>query len=222
MKILSISDVVVPFIYSSQVRTRFQGVDLVISCGDLPYYYQEYVLNMLDVPLFFVRGNHDKMIEYGQAGTRSAPDGGTDLHARVIRHNGLLMAGVEGSLRYRDGDFQYSQYEMWVHVFKMVPALLMNRALYGRSLDIFVTHAPVKGIHDHEDLTHRGIIAFRWLIQTFQPAYHFHGHVHVYRSDETTETIVGSTRVINTYGFRETVIPDYRQIKTGLRASRKT
>lgn len=222
MKILSVSDVLVPFIYSPQVRERFKGVDMVIACGDLPYYYQEYVLNMLDVPLFYVRGNHDKLVEHGQAGIRSGPDGGDNLHRRVINCKGCLLAGVQGSLRYREGDFQYSQVEMWEHVWSLVPLLIRNRIQYGRYLDIFVTHSPPRGTHDMEDLPHRGIDAFRWLIQTFQPAYHFHGHVHVYRPDTDVDTLVGNTHVINTYGFRETEVPNYRQINTGLRASRST
>ena len=52
MKILSISDVVIPFIYSAQVRSLFADVDLVVSCGDLPYTYLEYIISMLDIPLF--------------------------------------------------------------------------------------------------------------------------------------------------------------------------
>jgi len=216
IKILSVSDVVVPFIYSAQVRSRFRDVQYVISCGDLPYYYQEFIMSMLDVPLFFVRGNHDKVEEHGQAGIRKAPDGGINLHNQVVNFDGILLAGVEGSLRYREGDFQYSQTEMWLNVVLMVPTLLRNRALHGRYLDIFVTHAPATGVHDRDDLPHRGIEAFRWLVNVFQPVCHFHGHVHVYRPDEITETLIGRTRVINTYGFRETQIPDYRQIKTGL------
>ena len=58
MKILALSDKVVPFIYSSQIRTRFGGTDLVLGCGDLPYYYLEFVLDSMYIPLFFVRGNH--------------------------------------------------------------------------------------------------------------------------------------------------------------------
>jgi Icc-related predicted phosphoesterase len=71
-------------------------------------------------------------------------------------------------------------------------------------LDIFITHAPPWEIHDKKDRTHQGIKAFRWLIQTFQPRYHFHGHIHVYQVDTQIETEFHNTLVINTYGFRET------------------
>lgn len=203
MKILSLSDTLIPYIYSPQVHQRFTDVDLVIGCGDLAYYYLEYVLNALNVPLFFVRGNHDEVVEYGNAGQRTAPAGGINLHRQAVNYRGLLLAGVEGSLRYRPGRFQYSQNEMWGHVLHLIPYLLKNRALYGRYLDVFVTHAPPLGIHDKEDLPHQGIRAFRWLLRVFRPAYQVHGHVHIYRPDTDAETRFGHSLVVNAYGFRE-------------------
>lgn len=204
MRILSLSDIEIPFIYGPQVRRRFEGVDLILGCGDLPYYYLEYVLDALNAPLFFVRGNHDEVVEYSSAGQRTAPHGGTDAHARVAHCKGALIAGIEGSVRYRPGSFQYTQAEMWSLVLGLAPKLLYNKARYGRYLDIFISHAPPAGIHDGSDLTHQGIDAFRWLIMAFRPALYFHGHIHIYRPDTVTETQVGTTRVINTYGFRET------------------
>ncbi len=217
MKILSLSDIVIPFIYSPVLVKRFSDVDMVIDCGDLPFYYLEYVTSSLDVPVFFVRGNHAMEVEYTTAGPRESPEGALDLHRKAVNLDGLLMAGVEGSLRYRPGPFQYSQREMWGHVYRLIPALLLNRIRYGRYLDIFVTHAPPAGIHDQPDLPHRGIQAFRWLIETFKPRYYFHGHIHVYRPDTETVTQVGPTTVINTFGYRETEI----QIPDGSRSKDK-
>lgn len=204
MKLLSLSDTPVSFLYGPQVRQRFQGLDLMISCGDLPHEYLEYIINSLGVMHFYVYGNHDRQYEMtSNEGLRPIPMGGVDLHCQVERYQGLILAGVEGSLRYKDGPFQYSQSEMWLNVFNLVPRLLVNRLVYGRYLDIFVSHAPPSGIHDRSDLPHRGIKAFRWLIDVFHPAYHIHGHVHIYSPDEVVETQIGSTRIINTYGFRE-------------------
>ena len=204
MKILALSDKIVSFIYSPQVKQRFQDVDLIIGCGDLPYYYLEYVFTALEVPLFFVRGNHDAVVEFGMGEQRTGPHGGIDLHSRLCCYKGLLLGGVEGSMRYRLGPFQHSQAQMWNFVLGMVPGLIINRLRYGRFLDVFVAHAPPSGIHDCQDLTHQGIKAFRWLISVFQPAYFFHGHIHLHRPDEVTETQFETTRVINAYGFRQT------------------
>jgi len=85
MKILTISDILVPFIYSPQVVVRHGDVDLVLGCGDLPYYYMEYLISTLNVPLLYVRGNHSKPVEYSTGEPRSCPSGGIDLHGRVVR-----------------------------------------------------------------------------------------------------------------------------------------
>ncbi|MBN1666326.1 MAG: metallophosphoesterase [Anaerolineales bacterium] len=205
MKILSISDKVVPQLYHPLVKENFSEVDLVLACGDLPYYYQEFIVSMLDVPLLFVRGNHDPLSEVTESGPKDHPHGGTDLHRRTAHIGGYLFAGVEGCIRYRkNGDFQYTQFEMWLHVLALLPRLYFNRLRYGRYLDVLITHAPPWGIHDQSDYPHWGIKAFRWLIRKFQPAYHFHGHIHLYRPDMIAETRFQKTQVINTYGYRIT------------------
>lgn len=206
MKILSVSDILIPFIYSPQISQRFSDVDLAIDCGDLPYYYVEYIVNALDIDLYFVRGNHSKVMEYYTDEGIAAPRGAINLHRRVVNHKGLLLAGVEGSGRYRNGPFQYTQGEMWEHVFHLMPALMANRLKYGRYLDVFITHAPPWGIHDQTDLPHQGIKAYCWFVKVFQPAYHFHGHIHVYRPDTETVTKYERTLVINTFGYKVTIV----------------
>jgi len=204
MKLLTVADQESSIVYSPNIKKRFNDIDLVIGCGDLSYYYLEYIISSLDVPLYFVRGNHANKIEYGCAGPREEPWGAIDLHKKVVRDpkTNLLLAGIEGSLCYNKGDYQYSQSQMWKMVLNLVPALVFNKSRYGRYLDIFVTHAPPWGIHDREDRAHQGVKAFNWLIGRFQPKYHLHGHIHVYRPDTITETKVGKTTVINTYGYR--------------------
>ena len=64
MKILAISDEVVDLLYSARLRQHFGGVDLVLGCGDLPFYYLEYIVTALDVPLYYVPGNHDRLEQY--------------------------------------------------------------------------------------------------------------------------------------------------------------
>jgi Icc-related predicted phosphoesterase len=206
MKILSISDVELGFIYSPQILERFKDVDLVISCGDLPYYYLEYIISTLNRPLYYVRGNHASEVEVGTGGDRREPWGGIDLHRRIANESGLLLAGIEGSVNYNNGPHQYTQTQMWGMVYELVPRLLINRLRYGRYLDVLVTHAPPYRIHDDDDPPHVGIKAFRWLIRTFRPAYHFHGHIHVYRKDRPVRTLLGPTMVVNTYGYQETTL----------------
>jgi Icc-related predicted phosphoesterase len=204
MKLLSLSDQVLEFIYSPSVKERFGDVDLVLGCGDLPYYYLEYLVDQLGKPVYFVRGNHAATVEYSQGAGRSGPWGAIDMHRKVVNINGLLMAGFEGSVRYRQGPFMYTQAEMWGMVLSMAPRLMLNAVRHGRALDLFATHAPPWHIQDQPDPAHRGFKAFGWLIRVFKPRYHFHGHIHVYNKETPVLTRYHDTLVINTYGYRET------------------
>lgn len=209
MKILAVSDEELPFIYSPTLRTRFADVDFVISCGDLPHFYLEYIVSTLDRPLYFVRGNHAPEVELTTGGERRSPWGAVELtHLKMVRApHDLLITGLEGSLRYNYGRHQYTQSQYWMKVWMLTPLLFLNRMLYGRYLDIFVTHAPPWKIHDKEDLPHQGIKAFVWLDTVFQPLYHLHGHIHIYRQDTPVVTWVKKTRVVNAFGYREIIIP---------------
>jgi Icc-related predicted phosphoesterase len=204
MKILAVSDHELPALYSPSIRTRFGSVDLVIGCGDMAFSYLEYIISTLDKSLYYVNGNHQSQVEYTDSGEIRRPGGGTNLHGQVIRDHGtgLLLAGIEGSLYYNGGPCQYTQGEMREKVYRLVPRLWMNRLLYGRFLDILVTHAPPWKIHDQDDLPHQGIKAFNWLIKNFRPAYHLHGHVHLYRQDAERVALLGATKLVNVCGFQ--------------------
>ncbi|PKO04876.1 MAG: hypothetical protein CVU41_14840 [Chloroflexi bacterium HGW-Chloroflexi-3] len=204
MKILAVSDVELGYLYQPKIVDRFYDVDLILSCGDLPHYYLEYMISMLNIPLYYVNGNHANKLEFTTGSERNYPWGAQNIHKRSVTDDtGLLLAGIEGCLRYNLGDFQYTQSEMWVLVYKLIPKLILNKIRYGRFLDIFLSHAPPWKIHDQDDLPHQGIKAFRWLIKVFKPTYHLHGHIHVYRNDAVTMTRFMNTGVVNCYGYKE-------------------
>jgi len=208
MKILAVSDLEVPLIYSHAIRERFKNVDLVISCGDLSAPYLEYIVSSLDKPSYFVNGNHVSQIEDEQGILHLEPQGAVNLHKNVVydQTNDLLLAGIEGSLRYNSGAYQYSQRKMWSMVYGLIPRLMQNKIRFGRYLDVFVTHAAPTGIHDANDRAHQGVDAFRWLIDNFKPRLHLHGHVHRYNPLTPLESKHNGTRVINAYGYREIVL----------------
>jgi Icc-related predicted phosphoesterase len=203
VKVLFVSDKVVEHIYSPSIATRYKDVDLAVGCGDLPYYYLEFIQSVLNVSLVYVHGNHDPEREYLSDGTNvSGPMGGVNLHRRTYRTQNLLFAGLEGSIRYRAGCFQYTQQEMWLNVVNFVPGLLINKLRYGRYLDVLVTHSPPYGIHNGQDRTHVGFKAFLWFMNAFKPRYLVHGHRHVYNPTEVTETQFNETNVMNIYPYK--------------------
>ena len=202
MKLLALSDQVVASIYSPSVVERFGDVDIVVACGDLPYSYLEFVATMLNVPCFFVHGNHD-CAEYTSCGlTLTGPGGWADLDGRTARSKGIILGGLEGALRYRpDAPFQYTELEMAFKVWRMTLGLLRNRMLHGRYLDILITHAPPFGVQDGEDRTHRGFRALLAFMARFRPRYLLHGHNHPYGM-ETRESRYLDTEVVNVCPFR--------------------
>ncbi len=204
MKLLAVTDKVVDFIYSPSLVEKFRGVDMVLSCGDLPYYYLEYIVTMLNVPLLYVHGNHDPPVEYSSSGRQSTgPGGGTNVNCRLIREKGLSVVGFEGSIRYKpSGCYQYTETQMWGNVLKIAPALLLNRLITGRPVDILLAHSPPYGIHNGRDQTHVGFRSFLWLMRRFKPRFLIHGHRHVYNPLEATETHYEQTTIMNVYPYK--------------------
>lgn len=202
MKILAVSDQVVPDLQGPSLRQRFDHVDMVLSCGDLPYSYLQQIAATLGVPCFYVHGNHDQPEYLSSGDTLIAPCGWTDLDGRTIQARGVLLAGLEGSMRYRpDAPYQYTEVEMALKVWGLAPALAVNRLRHGRYMDILISHSPPLGIHDGEDLAHRGFQALRGLVRHFRPRYLLHGHQHTH-TPETCQTRHLCTEVVNVHPFR--------------------
>ena len=51
MKILAVSDRVLDKLYSGTIRQTYTDVDLMIGCGDLPFYYLDFLTSAIDAPL---------------------------------------------------------------------------------------------------------------------------------------------------------------------------
>jgi Icc-related predicted phosphoesterase len=197
VKILAVSDTVVDRLYSSRTKDYFSDVDMILGCGDLPYEYLEFLVSSLNVPLFYVPGNHDP--EYNERNLSARAEGCENLDRRVTQVKGLTVAGLGGSIRYKPGHpNQYTQSQMNRRTYSFLPSLLWTRARTGRNLDLFIAHSPPRGIHDDDDLPHHGFAAFLPLLRMVRPRYFFHGHTPVYKSNlESPITKYGETIIIN-------------------------
>jgi hypothetical protein len=205
MRALVVSDKVEPVLYSGAVRERVGDIDLILSCGDLPFYYIEFLVSMLNRPCYYVFGNHGREVEYqgGDWRCKTEPQGATNLHLQSYREGPLLLAGLEGSIRYNNAPrYQYTDTEMWGNVARLVPQLLYNRLRHGRWLDVLVAHSPPRGIHDEADRAHQGFKSFLAFMRWFRPRYLLHGHIHLYRQDTVTRTPYCDTEVVNVYPYR--------------------
>ena len=226
MKILCLSDYVDPLIYNQNIRETFGDIDLVLCAGDLPLDYIDFVVTMLNKPTYFIFGNHNlKDFAYYHKTALNSPEvlqsdhrkdnfghGGIYAGFKVIedkdliiedpvtgKKRPLLIAGVSGSLEYNKGLNQYTEWQMKRHLRRMIPALIKNKIKYGRYLDILLTHASPRHIHDKEDPCHKGFECYNWFIKKFRPSYLIHGHIHLYDMREKRITVSEDTTVVNAY-----------------------
>ncbi|MDR3342029.1 MAG: metallophosphoesterase [Treponema sp.] len=202
MKILCISDQIDPLVYTNSIRDRFRDIDVVLSAGDLPLDYLEFIVSSLNKPLLFVFGNHH-VEEYCFVTMREQPldrgSGALHIGSKVRVEEGLIIAGLGGSMRYNNGENQYTDFQMYLEMCKLLPGILCNRLLRGRFPDILLTHASPKGIHDKPDKCHWGFKAFCWFMRVFKPKYLIHGHMHLYDLADVRMTRYYDTLVINAY-----------------------
>ena len=167
MKILAIADTEERCLWERFRTERFEGVDLTLSAGDLDPDYLEFLVTVINKPLIYVRGNHDARY------ARHAPGGCICVEDSVYVYRGVRIAGLGGSMRYRDGANMYTEREMAKRVRK-----LSRKVRMVGGCDILLTHAPAAGMGDLDDLPHRGFECFNTALESWNPDYMVHGHVH--------------------------------------------
>src|SRR4051812_9302435 len=95
-RVLAVSDIVEPQLYNSGVAEWLDPIDMIISCGDLPASYLDFLITALNAPCYHVIGNHCAG-PHGPSGSDHCPPeaypGVVDLDRRVRNVDGLLLAG---------------------------------------------------------------------------------------------------------------------------------
>ena len=213
MKILCVSDTTSSLAFSSNVAEIYKGTQIIMSCGDMPMASHDYLSTMLKKDVYYVYGNHNletfrkEMDKDEKFAARFNRDSDHEFYGFLIdgkcvrdKSTGLLIAGLGGSMRYNNGDSQYTEAQMRRRIRRMAMTLRFNKLKYGRYLDILITHAPPFGIGDGEDLCHRGFKCFLDFMDRYAPKYLLHGHVHLDDHNANRITRYGGTQVINVFG----------------------
>ena len=190
MNILVLADEESKYLWDYFEKSKLDGVDLIISCGDLKPQYLSFLATFAKVPILYVHGNHDAIYE------TTPPDGCICIDDNLYVYNGIRILGLGGSQCYNFGAYQYSEREMRSRIFKLRRKLRK----YG-GFDILVTHAPALELNDGDDLPHKGFQAFRDLLDKYKPKYFLHGHVHLTYNWQQQRicTYNDTTTVINAY-----------------------
>lgn len=187
MKILAIADEESPYLWDYFEKSKLDGIDLIISCGDLKASYLSFLATFTNAPVIYVHGNHDYKYE------KQPPEGCISIEDQIYVYKGVRILGLGGCMQYLEGAHQYTEKEMRRRVRKLWFQLRRRGGF-----DILVTHAPAYGINDGEDLPHRGFQVFRELMDKYQPKYFLHGHVHLrYGRKHKRCDVYQDTQVIN-------------------------
>lgn len=190
MKILVLADEESKYLWDYFEKSKLEGIDLIISCGDLKPQYLSFLATFAKVPILYVHGNHDGVYDI------TPPDGCICIDDDLYVYNGIRILGLGGSQCYNYGSYQYTEKQMQKRIRKLKRKLKKNKGF-----DILITHAPARGFNDGEDLPHAGFEAFHALLDTYLPKYFVHGHVHLnYQWNQQRECQYNEhTTVINAY-----------------------
>ena len=191
MKIMVLADVADKALWDYLDRRLLEGVDLILSSGDLPAEYLSFLTCFTHAPILYVHGNHDKAYD------KKPPEGCICVDDDICEVNGVRVLGLGGSMRYRPNQpYMFNEKEMARRVRK-----LRRKLRKHKGFDILLAHAPALGVGDMEDLPHRGFQVFLDLMDRYKPRYLVHGHVHQEYSalGFARERKYGDTTVINAY-----------------------
>lgn len=189
MRILALSDHESPYLWDYFTRDKLDGIDLILSCGDLKPEYLSFIATFAHCPVLYVHGNHDDRYE------KNPPLGCICIDGDLYEYEGLRILGLGGSMRYKDGPHQYTDRQMAWRALKLRPRLFRKKGF-----DILLTHAPGQDMVECRDLAHMGFATFNRLLDKYQPALFLHGHTHLnYGWDIQRESRYGATRVVNAY-----------------------
>jgi len=192
MKILVLSDVESKYLWDFYEKSKLEGLDLIISCGDLKPAYLSFLATFTSAPVLYVHGNHDGKYE------KQPPEGCICIDDDIYVHQGVRILGLGGSMCYNYGPHQYTEKQMRTRVRRLWKKLWKHKGF-----DILVAHAPAYHFNDGEDLPHTGFQVFCELIEKYKPRYFIHGHMHMnydWRLQKKRECCYNEhTTVVNAY-----------------------
>lgn len=188
MKVLVLADEESKSLWDYFDKSKLEGVELIISCGDLNPKYLSFLATFTKAPILYVHGNHDGCYE------DTPPEGCICIDDDIYNFNGLRIMGLGGCMRYKPGPCQFTELGMKSRILRMALKLRKHKGF-----DVLVTHAPAAGFHDMEDLPHQGFQCFVDLIHKYKPKYFIHGHVHLCYGRFPREDMLEETKVINAY-----------------------
>jgi uncharacterized protein len=163
------------------------GIDLVITLGDLDRYTLIELEDIHNIPKIGVYGNHCSGNYFESLGIE-------DMHLHTFDYKGLKFGGFEGCVRYKESSYgkMYTQEEA---------SALIKQLPY---VDVLLCHCPPYKINDEPNqVAHQGFKALREYVEQYKPQYLLHGHTYpkayelVETFDETKIIYVHQDEIVN-------------------------
>jgi uncharacterized protein len=194
IRFLVASDEREPALMHAVNREALGQIDGILGCGDLEPEWLGLLADSFNVPLVYVRGNHDHT-----GGWRERPllvpgwlDPSRIDHLAGIPIVGLEWPGVEAP------DNRRRPWLAWRQALAVTWRLL--RQHLWKTPVIVISHAPPTGVGDSpSDAYHVGFDAYRWLLHRLMPPIWLHGHTTTASVDRLVEQS-GPTVVANATG----------------------
>jgi Icc-related predicted phosphoesterase len=136
--------------------------------------------NVVGIPIYGVLGNHDGFELYDRFGIEN-------IHGKIVEVNGVRIAGIQGSLRYKYSDMPLYTDEESVEI-----AEKMEEA------DILISHDSPKYLHGDNDFAHSGLLGITCYCEKWNVPLNIHGHHH----NNMRSVLENGTTSICCYGVR--------------------
>ncbi len=173
IRLLAVSDERDPALDAQMNREALGHIDAIIGCGDLEPAYLGFLGDAFEVPVTYVRGNHDRG---GQWSSASSPAPEHLVSGRPFGLLGLTVVPLEWP-GLKPGVARRDEWRAWMDVLRAGRSLGMRRLLGKRSPILVISHAPPRGVGDVEaDPFHRGFSGYDWLLRRIRPPLWLHGH----------------------------------------------
>ncbi len=163
LRIMFIADTHDTLYYHKEMQEYIKtepNIDLYLLLGDHSAWECDFFRdNIPNDKLFGIVGNHDPW-------ERLANSNITDINKKVITVKGISIAGLAGSMKYKDGNYGMYTQEEAMEIVENLPVA-----------DILITHDKPYLVEEN-DYVHNGLKAITYYLYKNKIPYHIHGHLH--------------------------------------------
>lgn len=160
IRILAIADL---HDWSKSELELINGLEYDCCCllGDIPETALKIIKQLVHKPLYGILGNHDDLNSLSRYGI-------TDLNGKAVTVNGVSIAGLSGSHRYKNGDYPMLTQKESITAATVCPAA-----------DILISHDTAYHVMKQLDNAHCGLKGISRYISRSKSGLNICGHYHI-------------------------------------------